>query len=266
MDNKQLKLLQEVELEILRFVHNFCIEHEIEYFLYAGTALGAVRHSGFIPWDDDVDIVMNRDNFDKFQVEWKRASPKGYFFQDPLIEKEIPINHVKIRKDNTIFLSEGEENYGHKGIWLDIFVLDKVPSNRVSIVFYRFRGMISQIFKRKYPAKNKGKIIYYITKILTSLPDELKWKIFLHSNEKLKKYNYLEKNFCWILSNGCMDDLFLTFPCDVFSEHISIKFENHNFYINKNYDDTLRIQYGAYLKLPPLEERVCKHKLREFRI
>lgn len=58
MDNKQLKLLQEVELEILRFVHNFCIEHEIEYFLYAGTALGAVRHSGFIPWDDDVDIVM----------------------------------------------------------------------------------------------------------------------------------------------------------------------------------------------------------------
>ena len=83
MDNKLLRDLQLTELEILKVVHKFCEKNDIKYSLYAGTALGAVRHKGFIPWDDDVDIVMTRDEFEKFCLKWKQNPVEGYYFQNP---------------------------------------------------------------------------------------------------------------------------------------------------------------------------------------
>ena len=81
MENNILKQLQKVELEILKDFHDFCIKNNIKYSLYAGTALGAVRHKGFIPWDDDVDVVMTPENYSKFVKCWYDNPINGYYFQ-----------------------------------------------------------------------------------------------------------------------------------------------------------------------------------------
>lgn len=119
MNDHDLKILQEVELEILSVVDDFCKKHRIPYSLYAGTALGAVRHRGFIPWDDDVDIAMTRENLNKLILAWKKNPLSGYYLETCLDDPYCGTSHVKLRKDDTILLSKGEdETKGHHGIWL----------------------------------------------------------------------------------------------------------------------------------------------------
>ena len=128
MDNDTLNKLQQTELTILRDIDYYCRENGIQYSLYAGTALGAVRHKGFIPWDDDVDIIMTRSEYSKFCDTWEHNPIPGYFFQNYLNDRWCGNSHGKIRKDNTIFLSVADvEEQGHHGIWIDIFPVDKLP-------------------------------------------------------------------------------------------------------------------------------------------
>ena len=117
MDRDLLRKLQKTELQILLDVDKFCRAHEIPYSLYGGTALGAVRHSGFIPWDDDLDIVMTRDNFNRFCAEWDREPLEGYCLQNTQTDINCGINHTKIRKMNTLFLAdESDRNKKYNGI------------------------------------------------------------------------------------------------------------------------------------------------------
>ena len=127
MDYSELKQLQMIELNILQAVTSFCQKYNIKYSLYAGTALGAVRHSGFIPWDDDIDIAMERKEFNRFCHLWKRHPIKGYTLSCLQYDKDCATCHAKVHKDGTIMLSNGEvEEVGNHGIWVDIFPLDRV--------------------------------------------------------------------------------------------------------------------------------------------
>src|SRR5690606_8901345 len=101
MDQDILRRLQLTQLEIMRFVDTICKEHNIKYTLYAGTALGAVRHGGFIPWDDDLDIAMERKEYEKFISIWNKIKPNGYHLQNSMVDDKSTINFVKVRKDNT---------------------------------------------------------------------------------------------------------------------------------------------------------------------
>ena len=98
------------ELNILDCFISLCEKYNLRYFLVGGSCLGAVRHKGFIPWDDDLDIGMTRNEYDKFHDLWKKESPEGFYFQDPRIDINIPINHVKIRKNGTAFV-QGKDDY-----------------------------------------------------------------------------------------------------------------------------------------------------------
>ena len=97
--NENLKKIQQIELDILLEVDRICKKHEIEYFLDFGTLLGAVRHSGFIPWDDDIDIGMTRDNYEKFLKIASSELKKDYFLQNVYTERETPFLYSKIRKN-----------------------------------------------------------------------------------------------------------------------------------------------------------------------
>ena len=128
METDVLNKLQETEFEILVEIARFCRDNHICYSLYGGTLLGAVRHKGFIPWDDDIDIVMTRDQYTRFCNEWKSKPIAGYYLENFETDKHTQNVHSKVRKDGTVFLSDIEnEKIGHHGIWVDIFVMDKVP-------------------------------------------------------------------------------------------------------------------------------------------
>ena len=103
MDNT-LRQLQLTQLSILKVIDKLCRKWEIRYSLYAGTLLGAVRHSGFIPWDDDLDICMAREEYDRFLAAWEKEPPEGYLLQNKKNTPAFTQSFTKIRKDHTAFL------------------------------------------------------------------------------------------------------------------------------------------------------------------
>ncbi|WP_368250733.1 phosphorylcholine transferase LicD [Intestinibacter bartlettii] len=261
MDNKLLRDLQLTELEILKVVHEFCEKNDIKYSLYAGTALGAVRHKGFIPWDDDVDIVMTRDEFEKFCLKWKQNPVEGYYFQNPndYNKKIFNINHGKIRKDNTILLSEGEDlNDGHHGVWVDIFILDKVKDSFFGKKSVYFWGVMRTIFSRNEISYDVNFVVKTVFKILNSVPNALKKKIVSRANKKVQKYKNLSSGYEWVdLSTITCFKIY--FPKILVEKFTKIRFEDSDLIIFDDYDKLLTLEYGDYMQLPPVEERVCKH-------
>ena len=127
---EELKKIQELETDALKIIIDICEKLEIEYFLIGGTALGAIRHNGFIPWDDDIDISMTRDNYIRFLKEAPKYLPKGYFLQTPYNEKNNPYYYSKLRIDGTSFIEYCNHKIKmHHGVYVDIFPYDEVPDD-----------------------------------------------------------------------------------------------------------------------------------------
>lgn len=260
MDTNTLKKLQQTELRILVTIDDFCNTHNVRYSLYAGTAIGAIRHHGFIPWDDDVDICMTREQFLRFCKEWKKNPIDGYYLETVMSDPHCGTCHAKVRKNNTILLSDGEiESEGHHGIWVDIFPLDKAkifdqePTIKIArrlILLSRANvhmsndGLQKKIIRNAirilYPEKRRNseilKCIKQLSKTDSILKDEYVWKSL--SATYAFKYN---------------------FPQALPDNTIKISFEGKEFQIYSNYDEMLKIIYGDYMKLPPESERVCRH-------
>ena len=126
--DSKLEQLHKTQLEILHVVDDVCREEDIRYSLYAGTLLGAVRHHGFIPWDDDIDICMARSEYDRFIDLWEEKAPAGYILQNKQNSPGVAFSFTKIRKDHTAFVeTEWEIGRYHNGIYLDIFPIDRIP-------------------------------------------------------------------------------------------------------------------------------------------
>ena len=127
----KMKRIWAKELDLLRVFADVCEKNDLEYFLDGGTLLGAIRHKGFIPWDDDVDVIMPRKDYDRL---WKIANScfeYPYFFQTSLSEKNFFRAHAQLRNSETTgFIQSDEKKDINKGIFLDIFPLDNVPSDK----------------------------------------------------------------------------------------------------------------------------------------
>lgn len=260
METEVLKKLQAVELDILKQIHSFCERNDIKYSLYAGTALGAVRHKGFIPWDDDVDIVMTRNEYYKFIKAWKQNPIAGFFMENTDTDKECSINHTKIRKNGTILLSAGEDiEQGHHGIWIDIFVFDKVKIGFWSENLIYYNGMKRILMtrgNRRSSVDNIRKKV--IKKVLSLVPENIRKNQLKKANHNIQRYNLLEDNFRWS-DTSALQYIKVQFPKELTNSYTKIQFEDNEFLIFEEYDTLLKVEYGDYMKLPPLEEQICKH-------
>lgn len=169
------RILQRAELEILKEFARICEKHHLRYYITAGTLLGAVRHQGFIPWDDDIDVAMPRADFDKLAGVCRKSLSRDYFYQDWQTERNYPMYFVKIRKNNTVVCEAefvGVEM--HQGIYIDIFPLDKCPKNELSgKIFFKsvevltcaIRGKVSKNFVCGY-TKFYARVLYNFLKCL----------------------------------------------------------------------------------------------------
>lgn len=205
MDNFQLHQLQNIETDILSQIDSFCTKFDLKYSLYAGTAIGAVRHHGFIPWDDDVDICMKRRDFEKFQDIWKNNSIPGLFMQGTHIEDQSHYTHIKIFKDGTLYCTAEEYKEPiHHGVWIDIFALDNVPKNKLKRIVQKIWAIIRMALTKDKVIHNRGIAIKLFSAFFVSLPKNLKLKLRRKSDIEVTKYadcsdGYALKSFNSIL-------------------------------------------------------------------
>ena len=160
-------------VEILQEFHQFCHRENLRYSLYAGSLTGASRHQGFIPWDDDIDIMMPREDYEKLLADWDQSAPKGYVLQNTRTDSEFTQNFTKIRKDHTAFLQDEVERtkHYHKGIFVDIFPGDRVPSGKIGRKIQYIACAVNLLYSRGHTSGSGG-MIGKVERFLLKVPKE----------------------------------------------------------------------------------------------
>lgn len=263
--SNEIRKLQMVQMEILKDVSNFCKKNNLTYYLVGGTLLGSIRHQGFIPWDDDVDIAMYRTDYKNFIDTFSRENSNKYFVQNNYTDKGYSRFITKVRLNGTKQIEKNlSEVSMHHGIYIDIFPLDNVCSS--DGFGLRLRGYLLKMLCR-YSTLRAGNRDYncrekdYLRKMLRVftffIPMAVVNKIFDYicsmSNKKKGEYTTsFASGYGWkkqlvkneVYSRGCM-----------------VKFEGYKFNIPSKPDILLKQLYGNYMNLPPLEKRISGHVL-----
>lgn len=254
-----LRKLQLIELEILKKVHKICIENNIKYYIIGGTLLGAVRHGGFIPWDDDVDIVMYREDMNKLikilQEEYSNLFFVQNFDTDPYYVRYI----TKIRLNGTKLVEPVyKDNNAVNGIYIDIFPLDHVPQK--DSFDLRFRGTLLRYllaiksikFDGLGVSKSKAVLGKILKVLLFFIPDKTVNNLFKYvfekdNNKDCPYTTNFSSHFKWKKQ---------LFENNVYGEGVLLDFENSKFIAPNKYTEVLERLYGKnYMDLPPKEKR-----------
>lgn len=249
-----LEELKKLQFDILSNVDSFCKENNLRYSLAYGTLLGAVRHKGFIPWDDDIDIWMPRADYDVFRKKYKHSR---YFVVDKFDNIMLPFGKVC---DNQTKLIENANYSFSPGVFIDIFPIDNLPSNirdaqsiKVKIrTLYRLKSIKEIRYnKSRSVVKNillailKASIALLSYKSILERISKLMLKAKPYESMYLTDYNDYEKD--------------VRIPLGSFESLIELPFEGKMFSCIANYNDVLTSSYGGYMKLPPVEKRVSHH-------
>ena len=255
ISKEELRKMQLVELKVLREVRRICEKNTIPYFLIAGTLIGAVRHKGFIPWDDDIDIGMLRGDYERFLEACKTDLGAEYFLQTAETEEgnaDYGIAHIRL--NGTAMVQEYRKNTKtHNGFTIDIFPYDNLPENKLVRFFYgKGFPLLKRICAKRmgytpHPSKRFYRIILSVMYVLT-LPVPLK---FLHKRmlSYHVKQNKKQTEYAFALSGAWgynkEKHLYTTIR-----ELGTLEFEGEVYPVPKNYDLFLREQYGNYMELP----------------
>ena len=259
MENDQLKKIHELEIVMAEEIKRICQKYEIKYFLLAGSTLGAVRHGGFIPWDDDMDVGMLREDYEKFLKVCKTELGQQYFLQTWDTDPEFPYSFAKIRLKGThMVVRFSAKSNMNNGIFVDIFPFDSVPD---VVVARKLQGAECFMCRRLlWIKKGLGKS----TK--NTVLDTIKYNLFfafshLFGYESLIKHfkkiqvRYNGKNTKKIVTDGSYGYSKESIERSWTDELVMAKFENTEFPIFKKYKEYLTYLYGDYMKLPPENER-----------
>ena len=255
--NQNLKELQRKELELLKYFDNLCQENDLEYYIAYGTLLGAVRHKGFIPWDDDVDMHMKGKDYLKLVEILKDNEDKTYFFQSLETEENYYLLWNKIRMNNTIFIEKGwEDNNIHQGISLDIFPLIEYPENekekkKIDKIFKISKLLIDCNMKTNKNYKSYGLSGKILSKIFKLIPKNIRNKKILKNIKYLCNY---KSNSEYYFSTASGIDRKYSKSC--FEKTIKIPFETEKFIAPNDYKKYLKEVYGDYMKLPDEKDRI----------
>ena len=251
--------LRKIEMEIADLFDSICKKHNLRYSIAYGTLLGAVRHGGFIPWDDDVDIMMPREDYDRFIRLWETEAHQGYILMNKHTNYDFTQTFTKIRKDHTTFL-QGKSEQGvsyHTGVFIDIMPADRVAPHKLARKWQIFLSALNLLYARGYPSDSTG-LRKMAERFLLSFPASFrKWAYFKSETAK-GKWNG-NQNADWFVSI-IIDGVNKVFDSQLFDKLTTISFEDREYSCFFDKDKYLRVQYGdQYMQLPPEEKRVFRH-------
>lgn len=273
ISEEDLKILHKVLLGMMVDLDKICRENNIKYSLCGGTMLGAIRHKGFIPWDDDVDVMMPYDDYHKFIGVVKEKYNDDYFIAD-IRERTAPTLFVKFCKKGTKFLQINNVETGlADNIFIDIFPAeycsdDEKERKKRGKKFNLYRRMKRCAVSYRYPSKlllekvNDSKMLkkeYSRKRIFGFFCNLLGLKYLVKKCDKLA---HVEKKGKYIVCPfGARYYDFELYNSDFFDELLEVPFENKKFYISHRYEDYLKLMYGDYMKMPSPENRCPSHAI-----
>jgi lipopolysaccharide cholinephosphotransferase len=265
-DKKNLRKLQLVELDILKDFIAICEKYKLPYFATGGTAIGALRHQGFIPWDDDIDVCMLREDYNKFMDVAPKEMGEKYIFMTTDTEKKYPLMFGKMVKRGTRFVEDAYQQGNYPlGIYIDIFPYDKTSENerlrtkyQKKTWFWARLQVLTLIPDPNLPPGMKGwkkkvaewgcRTLHVLFKIFCITPQMctnkyLKWATYCEDDSDL----YID--YSYISGENLMIRTKSSFPT------VKFKFEDTEVALVKNFDAFLRPEYGDYMQMPPEGER-----------
>lgn len=263
MEKRILDKLKQEELKILDYVVKICEDNNLEYFLIGGTLLGAVRHQGYIPWDDDLDIAMPRKDYEKFIKIFLNLDNSKYTLESGENSKVYWLPFLKVRNKNTIYQESVLKNYqGELGIWLDIFPLDNADKEVSKIQSFQFRYVKNSRYaislKSKVIVPPKSRIKTLLFRIISLLP----MKLLRFIQRKVMTINK-NSNSKYVINLGSQYGMFKqTHLRDKYYPIKKLMFEGRSLNVPNNYDYILKKIYGHnYMILPPIEKRITHNPI-----
>ncbi len=263
MDNLMLDKLHSIQVEILDEIARICDSNNLDYFLIGGTLLGAIRHKGFIPWDDDLDIAMPRDAYDKFISLCYSQLSDEYILDSFENNSGYWLPFIKIRKKNTIYEEKAISAKRNipKGVWVDIFPLDNVKYSKSMIQMLQAKlvkyimGYIGrkQGYIQASSSVKKNILFNFFRFINIPIAFKIQHKIMTIWNDQETRYfvnlgsqyNYVKQ----------------TIPKDKYYPPVKVEFEGKLYNAPNDWDYILTRIYGDYMQLPPVEKRTSGHHI-----
>lgn len=250
--------MQQTLLTMMKWFDAFCEKNGITYYAMGGTVLGAVRHKGFIPWDDDIDVLMDRENFEKFLSLKDKILPPEILYKDYFTDQSMKVLLGKLIDTSTTMITV--DQYGRKtisGVAIDISVFDKVPNGKIAKKLQWLKSIKALILVNGIAPQNHGKLVNLYGKFVLKTTKN-KLKTITKLTNKIKKY---QNTHC----NSVAEMLYLGgnriyFDKDMFESFIDVPFEDTCLMVTAKYDYYLRKRYNRdYTTLPPKEKRISWH-------
>lgn len=250
-----LEKLRACEIEILDVIVNYCERNQLRYSLGYGTLIGAVRHKGFIPWDDDVDILMPRKDFEFLRSNWDNPN---YYIHDFYKDNEFTNNFIKIRKAHTTFYSKKGDNNEHmSGIFVDVFPADRVPESRILQFYQFFLFAVNLLFTRGFHSSHGG-ALGFAERLLLKIPRTRQIKLRNSTEKAKRKWNDTNKG--QYVNGSTIVESRVYYPEYMFNDFVEVQFCGKKYKSVKCFDEFLTIMYGDYMQMPPEEERTWSHR------
>ena len=255
MENTEgVRAVQEKILETMKYIDRLCRENGIEYFIMGGTALGAIRHGGFIPWDDDLDIFMTPTAYAQFKEAFEREASNAFILQEWRTTEKY-LEYAKVRMNGTTFIEESFKDRAdmHHGIYVDIMILHKVKDRKLTekIVYYKSKFVtLYALSQRNWKPKTRTQAL--ALKALKLLPCRfMAGRFYRH----IYKYDNLTEGYkyCyWITPAKFRSGLF---DASFFESPVDVPFEDTVLLGSEKIKEYLEYRYGDYMKLPSEEAR-----------
>lgn len=259
---KELRKVQQRGLKMLLYFQDFCNKHGLLFYFCGGCCIGSIRHKGFIPWDDDIDVFMPREDYEELLKIWdKYADTNKYSLCWPRKDYFSRNLFATINDNNTTFIKmhQAELDINH-GLVLDILPLDGYPNSSFQRKLQIFWALTYSIFCAQMVPVNHGKLVNIAGKVILWLVPfkKIRYRIWKFAEKQMKKYKIEDCNYVTELCSGPYY-MMKKYPKDAFEKSILVDFEGYKMPIPVGYDVYLKEAFGDYMKIPPREKQIPHH-------